>query len=129
MLHSPDGDGLSLWKACGRWLTLDVARRILALPAVQELLRTEKMQHLLSGILDLNSSDRGYIKNAPKNSNRGIKVAATVSKNLDVLLIHLRENPTLCGISRQNKRTLQESETAQEMEPPTKRQRKGRNER
>lgn len=58
----------------------------------------------LDSMLRLNRCGRKYMAHDPGNKRHGIDVLSQVSKSLDCLFYHLRENPMLC--QRPLKRTL-----------------------
>ena len=68
---------------------------------VQQVLNQEKYQTFVNGLYRVNQAGRvGYLRDDHTNTEKGIKVLASVQDDLDCLFIHLRENSAICKAAK-----------------------------
>jgi hypothetical protein len=92
--------GPALTAAIRPHLTPELVKTLTNNNDLQTLLKEdEDYRNLLCAIVDMNKSGRNYIAqvSACSNKKKGVCVLESVSNSVDCLLLHMRENPSLCS--------------------------------
>jgi hypothetical protein len=91
-----DISALALVQSIRRNLEPEQLRALLRNDDVQKLIKEEKYQSLICGVMKMNKTERKYIQEDPGNKLKGVRVLKAVWDNPDCVFWHLRESPCLC---------------------------------